>query len=149
MSKGFAADEVLYEDFVVRGVATKDAGIAKNGGCFFCFFNLVNFMNTGEFKDSFARGVALMAKQTLFAEGCRGSCSQEVIKKFQLDEDRDVQSYGLGIKEVWEVPEDKIKPGLIQHTVGWPLHESPFSKVYGGTFLYHMKPNLIQLGKTN
>lgn len=127
---GFAADEVLYEDFVVRGVATKDAGIAKNG----------------EFKDSFARGVALMAKQTLFAEGCRGSCSQEVIKKFQLDEDRDVQSYGLGIKEVWEVPEDKIKPGLIQHTVGWPLHESPFSKVYGGTFLYHMKPNLIQLG---
>jgi electron-transferring-flavoprotein dehydrogenase len=128
---GFAADEVLYaEDGSVRGVATKDAGIGKDG----------------EQKSTFTRGMELLAKQTLFAEGCRGSCSTELIEKFKLAEGKDVQTYGLGIKEVWQVPDENLKPGLIQHTVGWPLHSSPFSDVYGGTFLYHMKPNLIQLG---
>lgn len=128
---GFAADEVLYnEDGSVRGVATKDAGIAKDGSV----------------KDTFTRGVELVAKQTLFAEGCRGSCSTEVIDKFDLQKDKSIQTYGLGVKEVWQVPESNIKPGLIQHTVGWPLHSSPFSDVYGGTFLYHSAPNIIQLG---
>lgn len=128
---GFAADEVLYDDNDnVRGVATKDAGIAKDG----------------EVKGTFTRGVELVAKQTLFAEGCRGSCSKSVIEKYDLAEGKDVQTYGLGIKEVWQVPEENLTPGLIQHTVGWPLHESPMSSVYGGTFLYHMKPNMIQIG---
>eukprot|EP00602_Paraphysomonas_sp_CaronLab_P003425 CAMPEP_0185024804 /NCGR_PEP_ID=MMETSP1103-20130426/8009_1 /TAXON_ID=36769 /ORGANISM="Paraphysomonas bandaiensis, Strain Caron Lab Isolate" /LENGTH=565 /DNA_ID=CAMNT_0027557869 /DNA_START=108 /DNA_END=1805 /DNA_ORIENTATION=+ len=128
---GFAADEVLYaEDGSVRGIATKDAGIAKDGSL----------------KGTFTRGVELLAKQTLFAEGCRGSCSTDVIEKFNLQDGKDVQSYGLGIKEVWQVPESNLTPGLIQHTVGWPLHDSPISNTYGGTFLYHMKPNLIQLG---
>jgi electron-transferring-flavoprotein dehydrogenase len=128
---GFAADEVLYhDDGSVRGVATKDAGIAKDG----------------TEKASFARGVELLGKQTLFAEGCRGSCSTEVIERFQLQKGKNTQTYGLGIKEVWQVPEANIKPGLIQHSIGWPLHSSPLSDVYGGTFLYHSKPNIIQLG---
>jgi flavin-dependent dehydrogenase len=94
----------------------------------------------------FTRGVELVAKQTLFAEGCRGSCSTEVIDKFDLQKGKNVQTYGLGIKEVWQVPEENLKPGLIQHSLGWPLHSSPFSDVYGGTFLYHSQPNTIQLG---
>lgn len=131
---GFSADEVLYaEDGSVRGIATKDAGIAKDG----------------TEKATFTRGMELLAKQTLFAEGCRGSCSTEIIDKFNLQQGKDVQTYGLGIKEVWQVPEENIKPGLIQHTVGWPLHNSPVSDVYGGTFLYHMKPNLIQIGTSS
>jgi electron-transferring-flavoprotein dehydrogenase len=128
---GFAADEVLYnEDGSVRGVATKDAGISKDGS-----------LSSG-----FTRGVELVAKQTLFAEGCRGSCSTEVIDKFDLQKDKNIQTYGLGVKEVWQVPEENLKPGLIQHSIGWPLQSSPFSDVYGGTFLYHSKPNIIQLG---
>jgi hypothetical protein len=81
---GFAADEVLYEDGAVAGVATKDAGVGKDGVR----------------KDTFARGMELRARQTLFAEGCRGSCSEEVIAKFGLREGKDVQTYGIGMKEV-------------------------------------------------
>lgn len=128
---GFAASEVLYTPGgAVRGVATRDVGIAKDGSK----------------KGTYAAGVELIAKQTLFAEGCRGSCSTEIIEKFNLQKDRNVQTYGLGIKEVWQVPEDKLQPGLIQHSVGWPLQSGPMSKTYGGTFLYHMKPNLVLLG---
>jgi electron-transferring-flavoprotein dehydrogenase len=129
---GFSADEVLYheEDGSVRGVATKDAGIGKDG----------------ETKGCFTRGIELLGKQTLFAEGCRGSCSTEIIEKFDLQKGKNTQTYGLGIKEVWQVPEGNLKPGLIQHSLGWPLQSSPFSDVYGGTFLYHSKPNIIQLG---
>lgn len=97
-------------------------------------------------KDSFVRGVELHARHTIFAEGSRGSCSEEVIEKFNLRKDKNVQSYGIGIKEVWELPEEEVTPGLVQHTLGWPLQSSPFSDVYGGTFLYHMKPNLILMG---
>lgn len=82
----------------------------------------------------------------MFAEGCRGSCSEEVINKYNLRKGKDIQTYGLGIKEVWEVPEDTIKPGYIQHTLGWPLQESIMSDTFGGTFLYHMEPNLVLLG---
>ena len=88
----------------------------------------------------------LVGRQTLFAEGCRGSCSEELIERFKLREGRDEQSYGLGIKEVWEVPADKIKPGYVQHTLGWPLQTSVTSEVFGGTFLYHMAPNLVLVG---
>jgi len=96
----------------------------------------------GHPKDTFMRGMELRAKQTLFAEGARGSCSEEVIKNFDLRKDCDMQSYGLGIKEVWEIPEENLKPGTIQHTIGWPLD----MKTYGGSFLYHMKPNFILIG---
>lgn len=95
----------------------------------------------------------LIGRQTLFAEGCRGSCSEEVIARYDLRQGRDEQTYGLGIKEVWEVPtseEDPTsvhRPGYVQHTLGWPLQTSPTSDVFGGTFLYHMKPNLVLLGE--
>ncbi|KAJ1415733.1 hypothetical protein B484DRAFT_434661, partial [Ochromonadaceae sp. CCMP2298] len=128
---GFAASEVLYgEDGSVRGVATKEAGVSKDGSV----------------KDTFTLGVELIGRQTLLAEGCRGSCSEEVISRFKLSQDRDIQSYGLGIKEVWEIPEEKCKPGYVQHTLGWPLQHTPTSDVFGGTFLYHMAPNLVLLG---
>ncbi len=107
----------------------------------------------GTLKDSFARGIELVARQTLFAEGCRGSCSEELIEKFGLrrapsptGEPRDVQTYGLGVKEVWQVPPERFRRGHIQHTLGWPLQTSPFSDVFGGTFLYHMEPNLVLMG---
>jgi electron-transferring-flavoprotein dehydrogenase len=95
----------------------------------------------------------LIGRQTLFAEGCRGSCSEEIISRYDLRQGRDEQTYGLGIKEVWEVPTHKEdptsvhRPGYVQHTLGWPLQTSPTSDVFGGTFLYHMKPNLVLLGK--
>ena len=131
---GFAADEVLYADDnkAVKGVATKDVGIAKDGEC----------------KDTFERGVELRGRQTLFAEGARGSCSEGIISKFNLRQEAgaDVQHFGLGIKEVWEVPEDKFKPGFVQHTLGYPLQSSPMDKVYGGSFLYHQEPNLVLCG---
>lgn len=130
---GFAADEVLYDESgAVRGVATKDVGIGKEG----------------EEKDTFERGVELIARQTLFAEGARGSCSEAIIRKFDLRKENNasVQHYGLGIKEVWEVPEDKFKKGFVQHTLGFPLQSSPFDKVYGGSFLYHQEPNLVLCG---
>lgn len=128
---GFAAAEVLYNpDGSVRGVATKDVGIAKDGSL----------------KDTFTRGVELIARQTLFAEGCRGSCSEEVMEKFNLREGKDVQSYGLGIKEVWQVPPENFKAGFIQHTLGWPLQTSLTSDVFGGSFLYHMEPDLVMMG---
>jgi electron-transferring-flavoprotein dehydrogenase len=111
-------------------IATKDVGIAKDGSV----------------KDTFTRGVELIGRQTLFAEGCRGSCSEQLMDKFKLREGKDVQSYGLGVKEVWEIPAEKCKPGYVQHTLGWPLQTSPTSEVFGGTFLYHMAPNLVLLG---
>uniref|UniRef100_A0A7S3PR61 Electron transfer flavoprotein-ubiquinone oxidoreductase n=1 Tax=Aplanochytrium stocchinoi TaxID=215587 RepID=A0A7S3PR61_9STRA len=124
---GFPAGDVLYDDNgAVVGIATADMGIGKDGHP----------------KDTFMRGMELRAKQTLFAEGARGSCSEEVIKNFDLRKDCDMQSYGLGIKEVWEIPEENLKPGTIQHTIGWPLD----MKTYGGSFLYHMKPNFILIG---
>ncbi len=124
---GFSADEVLIEEGRVRGVATKDMGISKKG----------------EIKDSFERGMELRGKYTIFSEGCRGSCSERVMDEFNLrDAAQDQQSYGLGLKEVWEIPEENHKPGYIQHTAGWPLD----SNTYGGSFLYHMKPNLVLLG---
>eukprot|EP00753_Platysulcus_tardus_P005729 PLAT13658.1.p1 GENE.PLAT13658.1~~PLAT13658.1.p1 ORF type:complete len:589 (+),score=267.14 PLAT13658.1:29-1768(+) len=124
---GFAASEVLYaEDGGVRGIATGDFGVGKDGAA----------------KDTFARGMELRARQTVFAEGARGSCSLEVMDKFDLRADCSPQHYGLGLKELWRVPEAQCKPGLIQHTVGWPLG----STAYGGSFLYHMAPDLVQVG---
>jgi electron-transferring-flavoprotein dehydrogenase len=130
---GFAAEEVLYSHSgAVRGVATKDVGISKEG----------------KEKDTFERGVELLARQTLFAEGARGSCSESIIGKLDLRKANGaaVQHYGLGIKEVWEVPMENFKKGFVQHTLGFPLQSSLFDKVYGGSFLYHQEPNLVLCG---
>jgi electron-transferring-flavoprotein dehydrogenase len=125
-----AASEVLYKTVdgveAVAGIATSDMGIDKEGAP----------------KDTFMRGIELHAKQTVFSEGCRGSCSEEVMAKFDLRDGVPPQSYGLGIKEVWQVPEGQLTPGYIQHTFGWPLDTS----TYGGSFLYHMKPDLVLVG---
>eukprot|EP01038_Epipyxis_sp_PR26KG_P006940 gene6940-9494_t len=129
---GFSASEVLYNDTgdAVIGVATKDAGIAKDGTQ----------------KDTFTSGIELIGRQVLFAEGCRGSCSEEVINKFNLRIGKDEQTYGLGLKEVWEVPSENFRAGHIQHSLGWPLQDSAMSTVFGGSFLYHMEPNLVLMG---
>ena len=124
---GFSASEVLYhEDGAVKGIATRDVGINKDGTP----------------SDMFERGMELHGKQTIFAEGCRGSCSEEVIEKFNLRDGKDPQVYGIGVKEVWEVdPETnpKFKPGYIQHTFGWPLDTA----TYGGSFCYHAEKMTI------
>lgn len=125
---GFAASEVLYgEKGQVEGIATKDAGIGKDG----------------KPKDTFQRGMELRGKQTLFAEGARGSLSEEVMAKFQLRKDCDPQTYGLGIKEIWTVPEKQCYPGYVQHTLGWPIQDM---HTWGGTFMYHQAPNKIFIG---
>ena len=129
---GFAASEVLYneEKDAVLGVATRDMGIGKSG----------------EPKETFERGVELRARQTLFAEGARGSCSESIMSHFNLREGKSEQTYGLGVKEVWEIPEENHKPGLVIHTLGYPLQSSMFEKTFGGTFLYHQAPNLVLTG---
>ncbi|GAB5371055.1 hypothetical protein AAMO2058_001546400 [Amorphochlora amoebiformis] len=124
---GFAASELLYDkDGSVVGIATRDVGISKQG----------------QVKDTFTRGIELRAKQTLLAEGARGSLSEEAIEKYDLRKGKDVQSYGLGVKEVWEIDESKAKPGLVMHTVGWPTPKD----TYAGSFLYQMEPNLVLCG---
>jgi electron-transferring-flavoprotein dehydrogenase len=116
---GFAAAEVLFNDAgAVIGVATGDLGIAKDGTQ----------------KSEYQRGMELHAKYTLFAEGVRGSLSQELMKKFNLRDGVDPQKYGIGIKELWQIDPSKHKPGLVMHSQGWPLD----SKTGGGSFLYHL-----------
>eukprot|EP00980_Cylindrotheca_fusiformis_P008405 scaffold1776_cov106-Cylindrotheca_fusiformis.AAC.4 len=134
---GFAASEVLIDNNSngVYGIATRDVGIGKDGTP----------------KSTFERGMELHARQTLFAEGARGSCSEFLMKQFQLRGDKNnngvmPQTYGLGIKEVWEIPEENLQPGFVQHTLGWPLQNSFTSDVFGGSFLYHLEPNLILAG---
>jgi electron-transferring-flavoprotein dehydrogenase len=125
---GFAASEILYaEDGSVRGIATGDMGISAEG----------------EEKDSFMRGMELHARYTLFAEGCRGHLGKQLISKFGLDEGKDPQHYGIGIKEIWEIAPEKHQPGLVVHGLGWPLKESNSS---GGAFLYHAEDNQVYLG---
>jgi len=124
---GFAAAEVLYTDSgAVAGVATGDMGIGKSGA----------------HKDSFTRGMELRAKYTLFAEGARGNLGKQLIAKFALGEGREPQKYGIGLKELWQVAPEKAKPGLVQHSFGWPLDNS----TGGGSFLYHLEDNLVSVG---
>ena len=124
---GFAAAEVLYDaNGAVAGVATGDMGIGKDG----------------EPKDSFTRGMELRAKYTLFAEGARGSLTKMLLKRFNLDAGREPQKFGIGLKELWQVAPDKFRPGLVQHTFGWPLDNS----TGGGSFLYHFDDNLVSVG---
>jgi electron-transferring-flavoprotein dehydrogenase len=123
---GFAASELLEEDGRIAGIATGDMGIGKDG------------QPTGNFQ----RGMELRARYTLFAEGCRGSLSKQLMQRFSLRDGRDPQTYGIGIKELWEIPAANHKPGLIIHSLGWPLGRS----VYGGSFLYHFGVNLVSFG---
>src|ERR1700710_1062737 len=115
---GFAATEVLYDDKgAVRGIATGDMGIARDGS----------------HKDSYTRGMELLGKYTLFAEGARGSLAKQLIEKFSLDANSQPPKFGIGLKEVWEIDPAKHNKGLVQHTLGWPLND----RTGGGAFLYH------------
>ena len=121
---GFPASEVLYnEDGSVKGVATLDMGLDKEGNK----------------KDGYQEGMELHAKVTVFSEGCRGHLGKQLIKKFNLDEGKNPQQYGIGLKEIWEVSEEQHQEGLVMHTAGWPLD----SKTYGGSFIYHAENKQI------
>ncbi|MDX1902164.1 MAG: electron transfer flavoprotein-ubiquinone oxidoreductase [Gammaproteobacteria bacterium] len=123
---GFAATEVLYENDCVVGVATGDKGRDKNGN------------PTANFQP----GIELYAKQTIFAEGCRGSLSATLMEKFHLREKCSPQTYALGIKELWEIPDAQNQLGHVMHTIGWPLEND----TYGGSFIYHLDKNLLAVG---
>ncbi|MFP6680554.1 MAG: electron transfer flavoprotein-ubiquinone oxidoreductase, partial [Gammaproteobacteria bacterium] len=124
---GFPAAEVLYhDDGGVKGVATGDMGRLKDG-------------SEGP---NFEIGMELYAKQTVFAEGCRGSMTKLLFERFDLRDDVDPQVYGIGIKELWEIDPSKHQPGLVTHTVGWPMD----MKTYGGSFQYHFEENLVSVG---
>ena len=125
---GFAAAEVVYnDDGSVKGIATGDMGVAADGSE----------------KGGYEPGMELHGKYTIFSEGCRGMLGKQLINKFNLDEGRDPQHYGIGIKEVWKIPSDKHEPGLVVHSMGWPLDESSST---GGGFLYHADNDEVYLG---
>jgi electron-transferring-flavoprotein dehydrogenase len=124
---GFAATEVLYNDEgAVIGVATGDMGIEKNG----------------EPGPNYTRGMALLGKYTLIGEGVRGSLAKQLIAKFDLSKGREPQKFGIGLKELWQVKPENHKPGLVQHSFGWPLGMG----TGGGSFLYHLEDNLVAVG---
>ncbi len=123
---GFGAAELLEEDGRIAGIATGDMGVGRDG----------------EPGPNHQPGMELRASYTLFAEGCRGSLSKQLMQRFDLRRGIDPQTYGLGIKELWEVPAGKHRPGLVQHTLGWPLDR----RTYGGSWLYHFGDNLVSYG---
>jgi len=124
---GFSADAPIFnEEGALAGVQLRDVGIGK----------------TGQVKDTFEPGMQLMGKQTILAEGCRGSLSEGLMKHFGLRDETAPQHYGLGVKEVWEIPPENHRAGTVTHTIGWPLDHW----TYGGSFIYHMEPNLLHIG---
>ena len=124
---GFPASEIIYaDDGSVKGVATLDMGLDKDGNR----------------KESYEQGMELHAKVTVFAEGCRGHLGKELIKKYNLDKEKDPQQYGIGFKEICEVNSNQHEEGLVMHTVGWPLDNS----TYGGSFIYHAENKQIYIG---
>jgi electron-transferring-flavoprotein dehydrogenase len=124
---GFAAAEPLYaDDGAIMGVRVGDMGLGKDG----------------EQKSGFTPGVDIHAKYTILAEGARGSISRRIIREFELDKDREPQMYGIGLKELWKVPEAAFRPGLVQHTLGWPLD----NETGGGSFLYHWGDRFVSIG---
>ena len=124
---GFGAAEILYHaDGSVKGVSTGNMGVGKDGS------------KTANFQP----GIELHAKQTIFAEGCRGSLTKELFDQFSLRDDTDPQTFGVGIKELWEVKTERHLPGHVEHTIGWPLA----SDAYGGSFIYHLEDNLVSVG---
>ncbi|MBU6372254.1 MAG: 4Fe-4S dicluster domain-containing protein [Alphaproteobacteria bacterium] len=125
---GFAAAAVVYdENGAVKGVQVGDMGVGRDG----------------EPKGDFTPGIEIHAKYTLIAEGVRGSLAKQLIKKFKLDDGREPQKFGIGIKELWEVPADKHQPGLVQHTFGWPLEDKDGN---GGSWMYHFGDRLVSIG---
>ena len=124
---GFAAAQVLFsDDGSVKGVAVGDMGISKNG----------------EKTDGYMPGMDLLAKQTIFAEGCRGHLTKGLFETYELREGKDPQTFAIGIKELWDIAPEKSKPGTVWHSVGWPLS----ADTYGGSFLYHLKGNQVAVG---
>ena len=124
---GFSASDVLYDAAGrVRGVATGDMGIGKDGRP----------------TDRYQPGVELVAKETLFAEGCRGSLTKTLMQRFKLCDGIDPQTYAIGIKELWEIAPDRHQPGLVVHTIGWPLDAG----TYGGSFVYHLEDRQVAIG---
>ena len=129
---GFAAHDIVFnDDGSVKGILTGDMGLTASG----------------EKKDSYMPGMELHAKYTLFAEGCRGHLGKQLIHRFNLDQNKNPQHYGLGIKELWDIDPEKHQPGLVIHTAGWPL-SWPMSEKgsSGGGFLYHLENNQVALG---
>jgi electron-transferring-flavoprotein dehydrogenase len=124
---GFAAAEVLYDEGGrVRGVATGDMGIGRDG----------------EPTERYTPGVELIARETLFAEGCRGSLTKTLVERFHLRDGHDPQTYAIGVKELWEVAPEHHHPGFVIHTIGWPLDKV----TYGGSFLYHLEDRQVAVG---
>lgn len=123
---GFAATEVIEENNRVVGIVTGDKGVDR----------------FGKPKDNYQPGMELRARQVMFAEGCRGSLSQQLFKKYDLRKDVDPQTYGLGIKELWQIPKELHKPGTVLHSIGWPLD----TKTYGGSFMYYLGEDLLAIG---
>jgi len=124
---GFAAAEVLYDEAgAVRGVATGDMGIGRDG----------------QPTDSYEPGIELLGRQVIFAEGCRGHLTKGLFERFGLQEGKDPQTYAIGIKELWDIEPEKSKPGTVWHSVGWPLS----TDTYGGSFLYHLNGNQVAIG---
>jgi electron-transferring-flavoprotein dehydrogenase len=119
-------DAILGPSGDVEGVVTGDMGVARDGS----------------HKDSYTPGIALVGKYTLLAEGARGSLTKQLIRRFSLDAESGPQKYGIGLKELWEIPKEKHRPGLVQHTMGWPLQDA----TGGGSFLYHFGENLVSVG---
>ena len=124
---GFAAASALFdEENQVRGVRVGDMGVDSSGNP----------------KDSYMQGIDIIAKTTVFAEGCRGHVSKQLIKHYALDNASDPQTYGIGLKELWQLPEGKVEEGKVMHTVGWPLDND----TYGGSFIYHLDNNRLAIG---
>lgn len=124
---GFAAAEILYhENGAVKGIATGDMGVSADGSQ----------------KGSYMEGMELHAKYTVFSEGCRGHLGKQLVEKYSLDDGVDVQHYGIGIKELWDIDPAKHKPGLVVHGAGWPLDKD----TNGGSFLYHGENNQVVVG---
>jgi electron-transferring-flavoprotein dehydrogenase len=124
---GFAAAEPLFDDNgAVCGVRIGDMGVAKDG----------------THKPGYTQGIDIKAPLTVLAEGCRGSLSKQLIAKYALDKDSDPQTYGIGIKELWQLPAGRVEPGKVMHTLGWPLNTS----TYGGSFIYHLDKDRVAIG---
>lgn len=123
---GFAATEILYDENRVVGIVTGDKGVDRYG----------------QPKPQYQPGIELRAKQVIFAEGCRGSLTKQLFARYELYENADPQTYALGIKELWEIPESLHQSGHVMHSIGWPLD----NKTYGGSFMYHFGKNLLEIG---
>jgi electron-transferring-flavoprotein dehydrogenase len=123
---GFAATEIIYDNDRVIGIITGDKGLDRCGNP----------------KPNYQPGIELRAQQVIFAEGCRGSLTQTLFPRFNLREGIDPQTYGIGIKELWEIPPELHHKGRVSHSIGWPLD----NKTYGGSFVYHLGKNLLALG---